>query len=155
MIPKPLLAIVAALCTASLLFANPPPCREGEVHATAEFGSIPRLDDRVATPIASLSLGDGDWDVSGNVNYFIVQSIPAVYVGSAISPDANIALDGFSTFASATTTPGVALVPCPLPRRRIHLEHDTTLQLIAYAIFAEGSVEPWGFISAVKVDQHH
>lgn len=153
MIPKPLLAIVAALVAAFPLYATPP-CREGETHASVALGEAPRMISRIATPIASVTLGDGDWDVSGNVNFFILSSTPPVYVGSSIEPVDQIGVSGFESFNAATTTPGLGLLPCALPRRRIHLTEDTTLNLVAFAVFADGSVQPWGFISAVKVDRH-
>ena len=108
----------------------------------------------MAIPIASITLGDGDWDVSGNVNFFILNSALPVYVGSSIQPVDEIGVSGFESFAAAQTTPGLGLLPCALPLRRFHLTEDTTLNLVAFGVFAEGNVQAWGFISARKVEEH-
>ena len=119
------------------------------VSSSVLVGSAVSLTDGVAQDITTISLGAGDWDVSGMVVLLGDGSCVSTNQVGGFS-NASATLSGtVSETASALGANGETAVS--LHPNRQSLAGTTTLYLIGQAFFSAGAVSAYGFISARRV----
>lgn len=124
------------------------------VSSTVLVGSAVSLTTNITANVTSISLGAGDWDVSGNVVTHAAGSTVTSFVFSAIS----------TTSATLPTAPGAgayalvyvpstagAFVALPTGTTRLSLSGTTTVYLLANSAFNTSTSAAYGFIGARRV----
>jgi len=126
---------------------------EGEyVESIIASGSAVSLVSNTPKNVTSISLGAGDWDVTGAVSYNPNAATSFTSMGGSISLvtdtlDATYTLfDRFAAFVPANPLGGFAI-----PKRRVSLAGTTTIYLVAQSQFTINTNAAYGVISARRV----
>lgn len=139
---------------------NAPTGSIGEfVTATVASGSAVVLSTNTGKSVTSISLGAGDWDVSGVINYILTgvtgtlfqsgvsltdNTLPTQAGGSGLGTDGVVNVPLVTTTLSATF--GSAISPV-----RVSIAATTTIYLVAQETFSLGSATAFGTIRARRV----
>lgn len=150
-----LLSIVASLCVASSLMA----AQIGdEVHSNVSLENRVNIPNNFSTAVTHITLDDGVWAVSGQVQFFQSFLRTGTVVGGAISLTTQLTVDGTTLFNSAS--PPEYFIGLGLPSKTIDINQDgTNVFLVAYSLIANitppTQSQAWGFISARKIRNNH
>ena len=121
------------------------------VSSTVLTGSAIALTSTVAADITSISLTAGDWDVWGNIAFFIAATTVnaarygAINLTSATLPTTPNSGSYFQTPVSIT---GLATSVNPVGTIRYSLSATTTVYLVVRADFTTSTCSAYGFIGA-------
>lgn len=130
------------------------------VSSTIATGASVSTATGSATPITSISLTAGDWDVSGVVDYTLgaTTSVTVLAQGSLALNGCmtnGVALgaqDTFSQFETAANVMTAAVDPSyVIPTVRVSIASTTTVCLIAKDVFTVSTVKAYGTLRARRV----
>jgi len=144
-------SLITAIFPASLALHNAIPRNSEFVTATLPTDSSVSLTTATYANIVSISLGPGDWDVSGVVDYTPTATTSITNMTQGISTTSGnlVAQDSWSSLTLAaqvpTATPESAL---PTPVVRLNLSTTTTVYLVAKATFSASTLKAYGTINA-------
>lgn len=111
-------------------------------------GSAVALTDTVAANVTSISLGAGDWDVYGLINFSFgaTTQVTGLFGGSSI---VSATVDSFQfAHRCPSFAPGALEMGYAIPFRRLSLASPTTVYLVATAGFTVSTCAAWGVIHA-------
>lgn len=129
------------------------------ISATVTSGSAVTVATGSATPITSISLTAGDWDVSGTVDYVpnAATSVTTLAQGAQslngcmTNGPALGSQDTFSLWETAANIIGASNPAWQIPTSRISITSTTTVCLIAKASFSVNSLTAYGTIRARRI----
>jgi hypothetical protein len=116
--------------------------------------SAEALTTNTGNDIVQLSLGAGDWDVSGSIGFIPAAStsITLLHGSWSTSADtANTTIGRYFQHAQAATVPGAVPHAYALPTYRFSLSGSTTIRLVALATFTVAGLSAFGIIRARRV----
>lgn len=111
-------------------------------------GSPVSLTTSTAANITSISLGAGDWDISGNVNFSASTATVTGTAGGISSTSATLPTDGTEVYSGVQVTLLSETDSVTVPSRRFSLSTTTTIYLVGKSTFSAGSVGGFGSLSA-------
>ena len=114
-------------------------------------GSAVALTSTIDSNITSISLTAGDWDVEGNVNYYLTGATCTQKVCGITSTSATVPTDGSEVDNGTPSTALTANDGSSIPRKRFSLASTTTIYLVADATFSLGTIKAGGTITARRV----
>jgi hypothetical protein len=116
--------------------------------------SAEALVTNTGNDIAQVSLGAGDWDVSGSIGFIPAAStsITLLHGSWSTSADtANTTIGRYFQQPQAATVPGAVPYAYALPTYRFSLSGSTTIRLVALATFTVAGLSAFGIIRARRV----
>lgn len=121
------------------------------VSSVVTSGSPTSISSATATDLTSISLGAGDWDVFGNINFRAAAGTTVTYLicwlssSSASIPDPSL----YSSFVYGTATvPALASQGLVAPSMRFSLSTTTTIYITGYTVFGVSTMAMCGGIYA-------
>jgi hypothetical protein len=132
-----------------------------EVHSNVGMDALVTVPDNVPTAITQISLDDGVWVVSGQINFYEATQPGTLYVGGNISVGSiMLTTDGLTLFNGTHFIQANALIQgLALPSRSIDINgNGVPVYLVGWS--HEPSQLPlhclaWGFVSARKIRNNH
>lgn len=127
----------------------------GYLSSSVASGSAVALTSATAANVTSITLTEGEWDVSGSIAFLPAASTSiTVLSGSSIETSATIG-GAHNSFvrASAAVVPGAVAQVNPLPVHRVVVPAGTTqvMYLVARATFSVSTLGAYGIIQARRV----
>lgn len=127
----------------------------GYVSSSVASGSAVSLTSTTAANVTSITLTEGEWDVSGSVAFLPAGSTSiTALAGSSNETSATIG-GAHNSFvrASAAVVPGAVAQVSPLPVHRIVVPTGSTqvVYLVARATFSVSTLSAYGIIQARRV----
>jgi hypothetical protein len=116
--------------------------------------SAEALVTNTGNDIAQISLGAGDWDVSGSIGFIPAASTSITLLHGSWSTSAdttNTTIGRFFQHQQAATVPGAVPYAYALPTYRFSLSGSTTVRLVALATFTVAGLSAFGIIRARRV----
>jgi hypothetical protein len=144
-------SLITAIFPASLALPGAIPRNPEFVTNTVATGSSVSLTTATAADVTSISLGAGDWDVWGVVDYTPAASTSITNQTQGISTTSATlgAQDTFSSLTLAAEVPGASPESAlPTPVVRLNLSTTTTVYLVAKATFTVSTLKAYGTINA-------
>jgi hypothetical protein len=116
--------------------------------------SAEALVTNTGNDIAQISLGAGDWDVSGSIGFIPAASTSITLLHGSWSTSAdttNTTIGRYFQHQQAATVPGAVPYAYALPTYRFSLSGTTTVRLVALATFTVAGLSAFGIIRARRV----
>lgn len=116
--------------------------------------SAEALVTNTGNDIVQISLGAGDWDVSGSIGFIPAASTSITLLHGSWSTSAdttNTTIGRFFQHSQAATVPGAVPYAYALPTYRFSLSGTTTVRLVALATFTVAGLSAFGIIRARRV----
>jgi hypothetical protein len=129
-----------------------------EVHSNVSLAERVNVPNNFATAVTHITLDDGVWAISGQVQFFQAFLRTGCVVGGAISPTTNLTVDGTTLFMSAS--PPEYFIGLGLPSKTIDINgNGVPVFLVGYSLITNitppTQSQAWGFISARKIRNNH
>lgn len=122
------------------------------VSASLAYASRITFTSGVSANITSISLGAGDWDVTGFVNFEGTTSPATAYTRCDLSTVSatGSSSEGYYAYGPGITTT-VVDVTGNVPLARFSLGSTTTIYLVGTTGISAGTIKGWGFLRARRV----
>jgi hypothetical protein len=116
--------------------------------------SAEALVDNTGNDIAQISLGAGDWDVSGSIGFLPAASTSITVLHGSWSTAAdttNTTIGRYFQHAAPAYVPTAIPITYAIPTYRFSLSGSTTVRLVAFARFTIAGLSAFGIIRARRV----
>jgi hypothetical protein len=116
--------------------------------------SAEALVTNTGNDIVQITLGAGDWDVSGSIGFLPAASTSITLLHGSWSTSAdttNTTIGRYFQHSQAATVPGAVPYAYALPTYRFSLSGSTTIRLVALATFTVAGLSAFGIIRARRV----
>jgi hypothetical protein len=113
--------------------------------------SAEALGTNTGNDIVQITLGAGDWDVSGSIGFIPAASTSITLLHGSWSTSAdttNTTIGRYFQHSQAATVPGAVPYSYALPTYRFSLSGSTTIRLVALATFTVAGLSAFGIIRA-------
>lgn len=127
----------------------------GEIlSSTVASASAVSLTTNTAANVTSLTLTPGDWDITAVADFQFAASTSytALQAGLSTTSQTLGSQDTFKTIATAANVPTAAFDPnLVVPIMRLSVAANTTVYLVAKAVFTVSTLKAYGSIRALRV----
>jgi hypothetical protein len=116
--------------------------------------SAEALVTNTGNDIVQITLGAGDWDVSGSIGFIPAASTSITLLHGSWSTSAdttNTTIGRYFQHSQAATVPGAVPYAYAIPTYRFSLSGSTTVRLVALATFTVAGLSAFGIIRARRV----
>lgn len=122
-----------------------------QIRSTVASGSAISVSNNTPTNITNIALTAGIWDVSCICDYSNAAITGTNFTVSISTISATRATDGDSQVQTPTAPTSGSILSLTIPSYRLTLSTNTTVYLVAYALYTVGSLTAFGRISATRV----
>lgn len=116
--------------------------------------SAEALVSNTPNDIVQITIGAGDWDVSGSIGFIPAASTSITLLHGSWSTSAdttNTTIGRYFQHSQAATVPGAVPYAFALPTYRFSLSGSTIIRLVAFATFTVAGLSAFGIIRARRV----